>query len=77
MQAKVYQDMGYQNPLDQQKDNVVLKNEKARRIVENGATTAFDVWYEWDKPIYNEDEIFLKMLDFVKEHDTQSLLNNN
>lgn len=73
LQAKVYQDMGCQRPLDQQQSNVVFKNEKSRQIVQNGATTAFDVWYEWDKSIYKDDDVFAKMLDYAKEHDTKSM----
>ena len=64
--------MGCQHSLDEQENNVVLKNEKAKQIVENGATTVFDVWYEWDKSIYNDDEVFAKMLDYAREHDTQN-----
>lgn len=72
LQAKVYQDMGCQHPLAEQKNNVVLKNEKAKQIVEKGATTAFDVWYKWDKSIYDDDKVFAEMLDYAREHDTQN-----
>jgi len=71
IQAKVYQDMGCQNPLDKQENNVVFNNPKAKEIVQNGATSAFDVWYGWDKPVYSDDEIFLNILDFVKSINTQ------
>lgn len=72
IQAKVYQDMGCQNPLDEQENNVVFNNKKAQEIVRNGAKSAFDVWYEWDKALYADDEIFSTLLDFVKSINTQA-----
>lgn len=72
IQAKVYQDMGCQNPLDKQENNVVFNNKKAQEIVQNGANSAFDVWYEWDRALYADDEIFSNILDFVKSINTQA-----
>lgn len=40
-------------------------------MVANGAKTAFDIWYEWDKIIYADDEVFAQMLDYANEHNTQ------
>ena len=40
-------------------------------MVADGAKTAFDIWYEWDKSIYADDEVFAQMLDFANEHNTQ------
>ena len=71
LQSKVYQDMGCHHSLDDQKNNVVFKNAKAQAMVENGAETAFDIWYEWDKSIYTDDEKFAQMLDYAKQHNTQ------
>ena len=36
-----------------------------------GAKTAFDIWYEWDKGIYSDDEVFAQMLNYAKKHDTR------
>lgn len=66
IQAKVYQDMGMQNPLDEQQNNVVFKSDKIKRMIENGAQTAFDIWYLWDKPIYEDNIIFSTLLKCVK-----------
>lgn len=71
IQAKVYQDMGCQKSLENQENNVVFQNNRAKQMIENGAKTAFDIWYEWDKSIYSKDETFSKLLEYVKEHDTQ------
>ena len=72
IQAKVYQDMGYQNPLDMQENNVVFKSKKVQQMVQDGAKTAFDIWYEWDKAIYLDDETFSSILNCVKENNTQT-----
>lgn len=71
IQSKVYQDMGCHHSLDDQENNVVFKSAKVQQMVANGAQTAFDIWYEWDKGIYDDDAIFAQMLDFVKKLNTQ------
>ena len=40
-------------------------------MVSGGAQTAFDVWYEWDKTLYADDEPFLKLLDYLRTVDIQ------
>lgn len=76
LQAKIYQDMGYQNPLDEQENNVVFKSKKVKQIIADGAETAFDVWYEYDQSIYGENLAFFAMLDYAKEHNLKELLGN-
>ena len=56
IQSKVYQDLGYQNNLDEQKRNIVFKSDEIQKIVNNGASTPFDVWYEYDKQKFENDE---------------------
>lgn len=72
IQSKVYQDMGCQNPLDKQENNVVFNSQKVRQMVQNGAKTAFDIWYEWDKSLYADDEKFVALLDYIKDINTQT-----
>lgn len=74
IQAKVYQDMGCQHPLDEQENNVVFKSNKVQQMVKDGAQTAFDIWYEWDKSLYYDDEDFARLLDYVRTINTQELL---
>ena len=71
IQAKVYQDMGCQHPLDEQENNVVFKSNKVQQMVKDGAQTAFDIWYEWDKSLYYDEEDFARLLDYVRTIDTQ------
>lgn len=71
IQAKVYQDMGYQHSLDEQENNVVFKSQRVQQMVKDGAKSAFDIWYEWDKSLYFDDETFANILDYVKEINTQ------
>ena len=72
IQAKVYQDMGCQNPLDEQEKNVVFKNESIQQMLQDGAKTAFDIWYEWDKALFADDEKFSALLDYLKKVNTQT-----
>ena len=71
IQSKIYQDMGCQHELDDQDNNVVFKNPKIQKMIGDGAQTAFDIWYEWDKIIY-KDKAFVQMLEYIKSHDTQN-----
>ncbi len=73
IQAKVYQDNCMQNPLDEQQNNVVFKSDRVKQMVENGAQTAFDIWYLWDKSIYKDDTTFTLLLDYVKDNDLTKL----
>ena len=74
IQAKIYQDMGCQHPLDEQEDNVVFKSDKVQQMVKDGAQTTFDIWYEWDKSLYYDDEDFARLLDYVRTINTQELV---
>ncbi len=70
IQAKVYQDMGFMHTLDDQENNVVFKSDKVKKMVEDGASTAFDIWYLWDKDKYEESEVFARTLKHVKDNNT-------
>lgn len=72
LQAKIYQDMGCQNPLDEQENNIVFKNARVQQMIKEGAKSAFDIWYQWDKSLYSDDENFSNLLDYIKEIDTQN-----
>ena len=74
IKAKGYQDMGCQHSIDEQEDNVVVKSNKVQQMVKDGAQTAFDIWYEWDKSLYYDDEDFARLLDYVRTINTQELL---
>lgn len=68
IQSKIYQDMGYHNSLDNQRNNVVFKNENAKILVKNGAETAFDIWYEYDKNKFLDDTVFIDILNYIKNN---------
>ena len=70
IQAKVYQDMGYQHSLDDQENNVVFKSSKIKEMIDNGAQTAFDIWYEWDKSKFDDEPVFIKTLSYIKKNNT-------
>lgn len=68
IQSKIYQDMGCHHSLDNQENNVVFKNDKAKILIENGAESAFDIWYEWDKDKFADDPIFTDILNYIKDN---------
>lgn len=70
IQAKVYQDMGCQRDLDDQKNNVVFNSSIVNKMIDDGAKTVFDIWYEWDKTKYESNPVFKKVLLYIKENDT-------
>ena len=69
IQAKVYQDMGCQRGLENQENNKCFKYERIQKIINNGAKTAFDVWYQNDLEKFEDDIVFKKVLNYVKDND--------
>ncbi len=70
IQSKVYQDMGFQHSLDDQENNIALKSPIIRKMIDDGAETAFDIWYEWDKAKFDGEPVFEKTLSFIKKNNT-------
>lgn len=68
IQSKVYYDLGLHHSLDNQQNNIVMKSNKVKEMIRNGAKTAFDIWYEYDKAIYQDNEVFTKTLKYVKDN---------
>ncbi len=68
IQAKIYQDLGYQHSLDDQENNIVFNSVRVQEIIREGAKSAFDIWYEYDKGIYTDEPVFTKILKYVKEN---------
>ena len=68
IQCKVYEDLGFQRSLDDQGNNKCFKYDRIKEILDNGALTAFDVWYENDKSKFENNEVFKKVLEYVKNN---------
>ena len=68
IQSKIYEDNGKQKSLDEQQNNVAFKSPKVQKMIQEGANTAFDIWYLYDKDIYKDSETFRNMLEYVKEN---------
>ena len=68
IQSKVYQDKGCQRSLDDQETNKCFKYDRIQEILNNGAKTAFDVWYENDKSKFVDNEVFKKVLEYIKDN---------
>lgn len=70
----MYQDKGLQHSLDDQENNCVFASSKVKKMLEDGATTAFDIWYNWDKTIYAEDKSFPEFSSILKAARDNDLL---
>ena len=71
LQSKLYEDQGYHHQLAEQKNNLVFLNPKVQKFVLDGAVTPFDIWFLWDKSIYENDydfPEFIRLLRTVKEN---------
>ena len=69
LQSKIYLDKGMHHSLDDQKNNIVFNSSKVKRMIEDGAENAFDIWYLWDKSIFEDDkehEEFINILKIAK-----------
>lgn len=74
LQAKIYQDKGLHHSLDDQKNNCVFNNPKVQQMVKDGARDAFDIWYEYDKTIYANDNQFPEFSNILKIARANNLL---
>lgn len=68
IQAKFYQDTGCLNLENSIESNVAFKKDHIKQIVSNGANTVFDIWYQCDKNLFEEDTIFSEFLDYLKDN---------
>lgn len=76
LQSKIYQDSGLHHSLDDQSNNCVFKSAKVQKMLDNGAQTAFDIWYEWDVDIFKNNDVFPEfsnILNVIKDNDIFTL----
>ena len=72
LQSKRYQDNGQHRTLDDQEGNIVMNFDKTKEMLKK-AKDPFDIWYGYDKPLYDDDEDFSLTLDYVKDHDINEI----
>lgn len=78
LEAKVYQEKGFHHSLNDQEHNVVMKSGKVQKMINEGlATTAFDVWYLYDKNIYECNNDMKEFFDVLKCAKDNQLLDLN
>lgn len=65
LQSKLYQDMGLHCTLDDQKDNRAFKSENVQKYLALGAKTPFDIWFECDRSIYENNSRFPEFFDLL------------
>lgn len=67
LQVKVYEERGMYNFNDIPK-NVVTNSESVINIINNGASSVFDVHYEYDKNKFSDNDIFYGILEDAKNN---------
>lgn len=77
LQSKLYEDQGYHHQLFEQHHNLVFLNPKAQKFVLDGATTPFDIWFLWDKSIYENDHDFPEFIRLLRTAKEKNLVNEN
>lgn len=79
LQSKFYQDNNQHRTLDDQENNTVMKLDKVKNMIKKGAKTPFDIWYEYDKKIYEGNRFFpqfYELLTLIRDNDILKLGNN-
>ena len=70
LQAKKYCDEG-RFQIENVSDDI-LKDERIQSIISSGATTVAEIFIEYDKKRYKENEIFSDMIKFLKQYYTKN-----
>ena len=74
IQSKIYLDKGCHHDMNNQDNNVILKSDKIKNILDSGVDNAFDVWYNFDKRIFLDEPVFLELLEYVKNNNLNELI---
>ena len=70
IRSKVYQDRGMHRPLGEQSSKITM-NPNNKALIDSGEVkTAFELWAHNDEPIYKENELFQKILQYIKKTNT-------
>lgn len=78
LQSKVYQEKGFHHSLDNQSNNIVMKSRIVQTMITSGlATTPFDIWFLYDKGIYEFDIDMQEFFSTLKCSKDNELLNLN
>ncbi len=64
LQIKAYDNMGVTR-IENQEENPILKDARVKKIIEEGAKTVGEVFYNFDRPKFLENKIFLDILDHL------------
>ncbi len=75
LQMKLYSDQGYIN-LDTKSNSPVFRNKRVQNILKNGATSAPEVFYNYDVDKYINYPEFKRLLDYAYSNNLNDLLNN-
>jgi putative hydrolase of HD superfamily len=73
LQMMLYDTQGYID-LSSIKDTPIYSDMKIQEILNNGAKTPSDVFYEYDKDKYNDNSVFKGILDYAYSSNLKDLL---
>lgn len=74
IQIKIYEDNNF-NDINQE-GLLPLKNKIVKELINNGANTIADVFIEFDRNRYNDNEIFYNLLNYIKNNNLKNLIEN-
>ena len=77
LQAKIYQEEGMQRPLDDQKENIVFQSPKIQEFIKNGATEPFDIFFEWDRSKFENNDRFPEFEEMFKWIKQNQIIDTN
>lgn|SRR5574344_90613 len=66
LQSKYYDDNGYLD-LNNQPNNPALSSSKVQDIIKDGNSKVSDIWIEFDKDKFSDDETFSKIIKYIKQ----------
>jgi len=67
LQCKLYDEEGLVD-INSQKDNDILLDERVKNIISNGNTSWSNMWLEYDRNKYIDDDNFMEVLDYIKDN---------
>lgn len=73
LQSKFYQDNGYHNGMDEQQNNIIFTKDKTKKLIEEGASSPFDIWYGYDLELFQDDEVFKEFMGYLKDNNISRL----
>ena len=76
LQMKIYEELGYSN-LYKEENSHLLDSVWVKELINNGATTISDLFFDFHIPSFEDDEIFKSIANYAKENQITKLTIDN